>query len=138
MNIFKLLNYKFSFKKNSKVEVLLLDDNYSFLNFENKKVEAVNFKEINIYYVLLTSICFFFKNKNKLNFKKLYWRLLMDDYDPIVAIGNDVNMRIFSFKEMYPEKKTIVYQLGHYWDFHIERAREQLSGKKCDYFLFPH
>ena len=135
MNIFRLLNYKFSFKKNSKVEVLLLDDNYSFLNFENKKVAAVNFKEINFYYVLLTSICFFFKNKNKLNFKKFYWKLLMDDYDPVVAIGNDVNMRIFSFKEMYPEKKTIAYQLGHYWDIHVERSRDQLSGKKCDYFF---
>ena len=59
----------------------------------------------------------------------------MDDYDPIVAIGNDVNMRIFSFKEMYPEKKTIAYQLGHYWDIHVERSRDQLSGKKCDYFF---
>ena len=29
----------------------------------------------------------------------------MDDYDPIVAIGNDMNMRIFSFKEMYHQKR---------------------------------
>ena len=53
----------------------------------------------------------------------------MDDYDPIVAIGHDMNMRIFSFKEMYPEKKTIAYQLGHYWDIHVERSRELYSGK---------
>ena len=58
----------------------------------------------------------------------------MDDYDPIVVIGHDMNMRIFSFKEMYPEK-TIAYQLGHYWDIHVERSRELYSGKKCDYFF---
>ena len=97
MNIFRLLSYKFSFKKNSKVEILLLDDNYSFLSFENKKVAVINFKEINIYYILLTLIYFLFRNKNKFNFKKLYWKILMDDYDPIVAIGHDMNMRIFSF-----------------------------------------
>ena len=135
MNIFRLLSYKFSFKKNSKVEILLLDDNYSFLSFENKKVAVINFKEINIYYILLTLIYFLFRNKNKFNFKKLYWKILMDDYDPIVAIGHDMNMRIFSFKEMYPEKKTIAYQLGHYWDIHVERSRDQLSEKKCDYFF---
>ncbi len=135
MNIFRLLSYKFSFKKNSKVEILLLDDNYSFLSFENKKVAVINFKEINIYYILLTLIYFLFRNKNKFNFKKLYWKILMDDYDPIVAIGHDMNMRIFSFKEMYPEKKTIAYQLGHYWDIHVERSRELYSGKKCDYFF---
>tara|TARA_A100001011_G_scaffold398515_2_gene503227 strand:- start:9300 stop:10430 length:1131 start_codon:yes stop_codon:yes gene_type:complete len=135
VKILSILNYKFSFKKNRKVEILLLDDDYSSLNFENKKVETINFKEINFYYIFLTLICLFFKNKKKLNFKKLYWKLLMDDYDPIVAIGNDVNMRVFSFKEMYPEKKTIAYQLGHYWDIHVERSRDQLSGKKCDYFF---
>jgi len=135
VNIFRLISYKFSFKKNSKVEILLLDDNYSFLSFENKKVAVINFKEINFYYILLTLIYFLFRNKNKLNFKKLYWKILMDDFDPIVAIGNDMNMRIFSFKEMYPEKKTIAYQLGHYWDIHVERSRDQLSGKKCDYFF---
>ena len=135
MNILKLLSYNFSFKKNSNVDILLLDDNYSFLSFENKRVAVVNFKEINFNYILQTLIFFFFKNKDKLNFKKLYWKLLMDDYDPIVAIGNDINMRVFSFKEMYPEKKTIAYQLGHYWDVHIERSREHLSGKKCDFFF---
>ena len=135
MKILSILNYKFSFKKNRKVEILLLDDDYSSLNFENKKVETINFKEINFYYIFLTLICLFFKNIKKLNFKKLYWKLLMDDYDPVVAIGNDVNMRVFSFKEMYPEKKTIAYQLGHYWDIHVERSRELFSGKKCDYFF---
>ena len=60
----------------------------------------------------------------------------MDDYDPIVAIGHDMNMRIFSFKEMYPEKKTIAYQLGHYWDIHVERSRELYSGKNVIIFLF--
>ena len=52
----------------------------------------------------------------------------MEDFNPKVALGNDINMRIFSFKDMFPTK-TIVYQLGHYWDIHVDRSRDQLSGK---------
>ena len=135
MNLIKILSYKFSFKKNKKVDILLLDDNYSFLNFKERKVEAVNFYEINFYYLFKTLFTFFIKNKNKINFKKLYWKCLMEDFNPKVALGNDINMRIFSFKDMFPTKKTIVYQLGHYWDIHVDRSRDQLSGKKCDYFF---
>ena len=100
MNLIKILSYKFSFKKNKKVDILLLDDNYSFLNFKERKVEAVNFYEINFYYLFKTLFTFFIKNKNKINFKKLYWKCLMEDFNPKVALGNDINMRIFSFKDM--------------------------------------
>ena len=49
---------------------------------------------------------------------------------------NDEDFKYFSYyQDMFPTKKTIVYQLGHYWDIHDDRSRDQLSGKKCDYFF---
>ena len=135
MNLIKLLSYKFSFRKNKKVEILLVDDNYSYLNFENRKVGVVNFNEVNLYYVIKTLFNFKIKNENNLDFKKIYWKNVFSDFDPSVAIGNDINFRIFLFKDLFPEKISIVYQLGHYWDIQVSRSRDHLSGKKCDYFF---
>ena len=136
MSFFNLFKKKFTFKKNNKVDILLLDENYSDLTFEKKKVASVNFNEINIYYIFLAIIYFFFKRKKKnISFNKIYWKLLMGDFDPKVAIGIDINLRIFTFKDMFHDKKAIAYQYGHYWDIHVERSRNHMSGKKCDYFF---
>ena len=116
-DLIKILSYKFSFKKNKKVDILLLDDNYSFLNFKERKVEVVNFYEINFYYLFKTLFTFFIKNKNKINFKKLYWKSLMEDFNPKVALGNDINMRIFSDRLLV--ENSLVNQTGEY-NLHIE------------------
>ena len=135
MIIIKLLKFKYSFKKNKKVEILLLDDNYANLKFKNRTVSVVNFQELNFYYFFKSIFYYFFKNNEKLKIKRLYWKLLIRDFDPIVAIGHELNMRIFEFKDLFPYKKTIAYQFSQYWDIHIERSRDQLTGKKCDYFF---
>ena len=33
----------------------------------------------------------------------------MEDFNPKVALGNDINMRIFSFKDMFPTKKKPLF-----------------------------
>ena len=62
MIIIKLLKFKYSFKKNKKVEILLLDDNYANLKFKNRTVSVVNFQELNFYYFFKSIFYYFFKN----------------------------------------------------------------------------
>ena len=77
MIIIKLLKLKYSFKKNKKVEILLLDDNYANLKFKNRTVSVLNFQELNLYYFLKSIFYYFFKNSEKLKIKRLYWKLLI-------------------------------------------------------------
>ena len=128
----KIFNKKIVFKKNLKTDILLLDENYSNLKFKNKKIYVLDFNEINLFYILRVLFSFkFFKT----NYKKIYWLYYFRDLDPKIAIGIDINLRIFSFKEMFPEKITIAYQLGHYWNIHSDRSLELFRSKKSDYTL---
>ena len=122
---------KIIFKKNKSVDILLLDENYSKLSFSNKSQFILKFDEINIYYILKV----LFKYFSFSNLKKKNWKLFYEELNPKVAIGHDINLKIFEFKEMFPEKKTICYQFGHYWEIHIERSQESFKDKKSDYFL---
>ena len=127
----RFLKKKFVFRKNNKVDILLLDANYSNLNLKDKIKFVLNLNEINIYYILKALIIY-------LSYKDLrrnYWKLFYEDLDPRVAIGHDINFKIFDYKDLFPHKMTICYQLGHYWDIHIERSQERFLGKKCDFFL---
>ena len=51
-------------------------------------------------------------------------------FNPKVALGNDINMRIFS-KICFQQKPLL--SIRYYWDIHVERV-DQLSGKNVIIF----
>lgn len=136
MLIKNIFRSKFIFKKENRADILLLDQNYASLNFSNKKVKVMNFNEINIYYILLAFFYLIFPKKNNpKSFNKLYRKYIYLDIDAQLAIGHEINFKIFTYKELLPHKKTIVYQHGFYWDVHADRTLDHYSKIKSDYFF---
>ena len=43
----------------------------------------------------------------------MYFKLLIDSFDPKVALGHDMNNKIFRFSKLFPEKISIAYQFAY-------------------------
>ena len=75
-----------------KTDIVLLDDNYANLKFNNLRQEIVNFKKINIFGLLMTFKNYFFKNKHKLKLFKLYKQTVLRMYRPSIIITHNVRL----------------------------------------------
>lgn len=137
-NFFKtILKRKLSFTifKKSNYDIILLDNNYANLNLKNFKVIKYDENKIYLFYILKSLFKFILTFRIN-SFKKFYFEFLFADINPKIAIGHDIEIRIFDYKKYFPKKTiTIVYQHGFYWQVHNERSVYRFKNKKSDYFL---
>ena len=134
--IFNILKKNISFKnfRNSNFDVVLFDRNYARLDL--KGLNTLVYNENNIYLLyLLKSLIAYLKPKNKFSLKENYFKSLYSDFNAKVAIGHDIELRIFDFKKLSSKTKVIVYQHGFYWPIHQARSIQRFKNLKSDFFL---
>ena len=95
MKVLSILQRKFVFKKNPKVDLLILDDNFSKLNFSKNKYHVLRHDEELHLKILLKAVLKKFTTNKIQSFSDLYFKLLIDSFDPKVALGHDMNNKIF-------------------------------------------
>ena len=124
---------KFLFKKIKKKKIILLYP----LNLKLKK----NFfyfsnEEINLRYSIKT-IYRFFREVFNLNFslRDSYFKTIVEEVDPRIAIGSDPDHRIYKFKKFYPKKIGISFQFGLIHKVFEKEHNYFWGGKKIDYFI---
>ena len=127
---------KFNLNINRKTDILIVDDGYS--NFKPKKCKFSYLKkEIYLFYFFKTIIESILKIQISIHsIKNNYFNNLIKSFSPKVALGYEMNGKIFRIKKNFPEIVTIVYQFGHLFK---SRKDEQLYGsilknQKADYF----
>ena len=136
MNILSILRRKFILKKNPKIELLILDDDYSHLKFKKNKYHILKYSEelhlIILFKAILKKIT---ANKTE-SIRDLYFRLLVDSFNPKIAIGHDMNGRIFKFRKIFPKKISIAYQFSYIFNREIDDYyKKYFKGNDVNYYL---
>ena len=131
-----------SFKPINKIDVILLDENYSSLNFDHLSYEVVNFKKINFFCAVKSLYKFLIKENLNLNLRETYLKNLYRSYSPKVAISHHLNKRALLCKYLCPEIFTITYQFS-YVNKYVKRTlgldyKTEKKYKSCDYFCIFH
>ena len=135
-----ILKKKFLFRPYSKVDLVLLDDNCSNLNFNFLKFKTIRSDEINLFH-LVVAFFKFILSFNNFKFKDVYFIEIINKLDPKIGLGCDVNFRIYKFLKYFPKKKSIIYQFGFYNFKYIELFKKNIlkftntKKIKCDYFF---
>tara|TARA_Y100001958_G_C21236407_1_gene562925 strand:+ start:865 stop:1926 length:1062 start_codon:yes stop_codon:yes gene_type:complete len=101
-----------SFKPISKKDLLILDDGYSNLKFDDISYELINFKKINFFCLIKTIYNFIFQTK-RLSFKQKYKQTLYRMFSPSVIISHHINKRGVECKILCPEIKVAIYQFAY-------------------------
>ena len=137
VSLLKILAKKRYFINNpKKVELLIFGNTLKY--FKIKKNIFILNDQINLGLLIksiLKSIIngdFVFKNLNE-----LYFCEVIKVLSPKIALGNEINLNIFKFKKLFPNKIAIAYQCVH-WNKLLEGSlRERLNYKNlvCDYFF---
>ncbi len=135
----KFFTYKLEFKKPYKIDIILLDDNYANLKFDNSFKTKVKKNKILNFYVLLKTFLDLLLFKG-FNLRELYFKKYVESFDPTVAIGHEYNGHIFRFKNLFPNKKSIIYQIADQSDLFINSSKKMISKNfkfdlVADYFL---
>lgn len=112
----------------------MFDDNYVNLSLNNFYSITVDLNQINIYFLLksLTQYPFYCKI---LTLKQIYFCNIIKSYDPLFAIGHNINRYTYLCKKLLPNIITIVYQHSYIYDYEIDDFRKGFDGCKSDYFL---
>ena len=131
-----ILNKRWKFCVNKKIDLLLLDDNYVEFKFSNLKYHLL-FNEIYIYESLKALILFLFYLKaNKLSLYEIYLKIIISKFDPKIAIGHDKNGKIFLFKKLFPNKISVAYQFRFiFFENYLSKEYKKISNKKVDYYF---
>jgi len=130
----KIFSKKIIFKTVVKSDLILLDKNYANLKFE--KIHSHLFNPDEYYYKeFLKSLRIYFKSFFKISFSQIYFKQLINKLDPKVAVGNEMDHRIFDFKKFYPKKIAICYQFGYIFKNDINYYKKRYKNKKVDYFF---
>ena len=136
MKVLSILQRKFVFKKNPKVDLLILDDNFSKLNFSKNKYHVLRHDEELHLKILLKAVLKKFTTNKIQSFSDLYFKLLIDSFDPKVALGHDMNNKIFRFSKLFPEKISIAYQFAYIFKKDInDFYRKNFTGQKVNYYI---
>jgi len=127
---------KFDFSILRKVDVLNFDKT---LVVKHKEKIIKNFEsKINIFCLLKSTFKCLYKLKIKnfiTNLKKEYFYNYCKKLNPKIVIGNEIDLQIFKFKKLFPEKISIVFQLSLYKTEYKFLTKQRLDTFKTDYFL---
>ena len=125
-------NWKIKVQK--KIDLLILDDSYVNFDFKNIKCHLL-FNEVYLFEAIQSIFIYLFK-KTHLNLYEVYFSLIINNFNPKVAIGHDKNGKIFLFKKLFPKKISIAYQFGYIFDFSIsDQYKKKLKDKHVDYYF---
>ncbi len=137
----KILEKKIVFKPYKKVDLVLLDENCSNLNFSFLKCKIIKNNEINIYHLIISLLKFILNFYKKKNLSDYYFIEIINHLNPEIGLGCEVDYRILKFIEYFPKKISIMYQFTFYNFKYKEITKKNLlkyakSKKvKCDYFF---
>ena len=127
-------NKRLYFKKNKNCQIIILSKDLRLKNFENV---SISYENINIYYLFAAIKFFLFNNKEKQNLKSIYLKIFISSFKPKIIIGNNLDLRIFKIKKLFPDITCICYQFGYATN---RTMRKTYKNNKyyCDYFLAFH
>ena len=136
MNILSILGRKFILKKNPKVELLILDDGFANLKFEKDKYHILKHTEELHLFILLQAILKKLTVDKAQSISDLYFKFLIDSFNPKVAIGHDMNEKIFRFSKIFPNKISIAYQFAYIFKKDInDFYKKNFKGKNVNYYI---
>lgn len=129
MKLLSFLKYKFSFKKNKKVDLLLFDDPPVKFNFKDINFSIYYNNEINIYYLIIALVKFLKSDKKNLeNLINIYFINMIKSFDPILTIGKDRFGKIIKFHKFFPQKKKIFYEWAYSFNEQISISQNLIQG----------
>ena len=135
--IFSIFRKNWVFKKPDKVDLILLDEGFANLDL----TDICKTKKFNDNFIVIAFIKALFKfltSKEKKNlkfFSDLYFKFRVELFDPKIAIGHEVNKKLFNFKKFFPKKIGILYQFGNYLEIHKTFVKKRFANTNFDYFL---
>lgn len=125
---------RFKFKVIKKKDVLLLDNNYAKLKFNNISYEVVDLNNINLF-----CIKNIFKNlirySFKIPFKDIYLKSLIETYSPKIVIDHNIRGYAFRVKKLCSKIFTIIYQHSFFYENEKEFYIKKFNGLSCDLFI---
>ena len=113
----------------------MLDNGYS-----NLKIKGLNFytynNDINIYYLIKALINIKLNIFNISLLRVRYFEEIIKSLSPKVAIGHDLDKKIFLIKKYFPKIKTIAYQFGYNFSGKLDKKVYEriLLNKLLDYY----
>ena len=136
MNILSILGRRFIFRRNPKVKLLILDDDFSNLKFGKNKYHTLKYNEELHLIILFKAILKKFTINKAQSIRDLYFKLLVDSFNPKIAIGHDMNGRIFKFRKIFPKKISIAYQFSYIFNREIDDYyKKYFKGNDVNYYL---
>ena len=135
MKIINLFRTKIILKKIEKVDVLLLDNNYAKLKFNDLKYAAVNFNEINLWCLVKCIRNFFSIFRKKISMKELYFKVLFELYNPKIVIDSNIRYWGWMCKKLFKKTKTIIYQHSFLYDYEKNNYKKILANKESDFYV---
>lgn len=131
----KLFLKKIIFKKVNQIDILMLDDKFANINFNNLNFHYFNPNKY-YFFELLKSIFVFVKNLFQKKFSVIYFEIFVNSLKPKIAVGHEMNNRIFLFKKIFPHKKAACYQFAFIFKEDIDFFyRKKFKNLKVDYFF---
>ena len=111
MRLLGFFKKKWVFKRNNKVDLLIFDDPPVFFDFRKINYAVYKNDEINIFYLLKGLLILIkLREKNLKNLSNIYFKLMINAYDPILTLGKDRFGKILKFSELFPKRKKIFYE----------------------------
>ena len=130
----KILGKNILFKNLKPVDLVVLDDGFSNFKFQNFNYH--NYNQNNYYVtIFLESLFEFLTNFFKVGFGKIYFKNALKKLNPKVAIGHEMNKKIFYFKSLFPNKISICYQFGYIFDRDKNYYKKNFKNKEVDYYF---
>jgi len=127
--------YKINLNISKKKDLLLVDNNYANIQFKNISSFNLN-NEINIINLFQAFVFSLFKFQlNKEIIKNNYYRFLIKSLSPKVVIGHDMNGNLLKIKKLFPDIKSVCYQLGNFWTGEKKFYQKIFKNNKLDYFF---
>ena len=134
----KLFLKKIIFKRIREVDVIIFG--HDKFNFDSD-IKFAYFKnsEINLRYLIPAFIMYInkFFTKKKMSIIDTYFVVLLRSYNCQIALGNDRDDGVFKFKKFFPNKISVAYQFGYWFEELVNLGQTVIRNKFTDYyFLF--
>ena len=133
--LLKIFYKKFTFKPIKKIDLLIFGhDKFKF----NKNIKYTYYKnsEINLRYIFPVLILylkqFFIK---KITIIDAYFLVILNLYNCKIALGNDREQGVFRFKKLFPNKISVAYQFGYWFEELIELGKIVIKDQSTDYYF---